>query len=111
MADVKFTPGPWAVGYRAYDVTAADGQMKVCDIRGWGYLTGRGSLALSDADGLVVQTANANLIASSPDMYDALVGMLAFGEAMEGRHLVGDEGCFWPVEQARAAIAKAEGRS
>lgn len=71
------TKGPWAVGFRAYDVTAADGQMKVCDIRGWGHLTGKGSgaLGLSDEEGIAIQTANAHQIAASGALYDALQEM------------------------------------
>jgi hypothetical protein len=35
---------------------------------------------------------------------EALKQMVAFGEEVERRNLVGDEGCFWPVEIARAAL-------
>lgn len=53
--------------------------------------------------------ANARLIAAAPDLLEALQGVLPFMEAAEDAGLVGDEGCYWPVEVARAAIAKATG--
>jgi hypothetical protein len=61
------------VGYRGYDVLAADGRMKVCDIRGWGYLTGKGGgLALQNSEAEAIQLANARLIAAAPELYEAL---------------------------------------
>lgn len=54
--------------------------------------------------------ANAHLIAAAPDLLEALEGLLVFAEAAETKALVGDEGCLWPVEEARAAIAKARGQ-
>lgn len=38
----------------------------------------------------------------------ALRGLIAFAEAAETKMLVGHEGCMWPVEAARDAIAAAE---
>ena len=35
---------------------------------------------------------------------EALEGLLAFAEDAETKALVGDEGCLWPVEQARVAL-------
>ena len=46
---------------------------------------------------------------AAPDLLAALEGLLAFAEAAETKMLVGDEGCLWPVEGARAAIAMAKG--
>jgi hypothetical protein len=60
--------------------------------------------------GLVyVDTENTRLMDAAPDLLAALEGLLAFAEAAETKILVGDEGCLWPVEEARAAIAKAKG--
>ena len=69
--------GPWKVGYRAMDVlapSAKGGDTKVCDIRAWGYLTGKGAgaLGLTDDEAVAIQTANARLIAAAPDMLEAL---------------------------------------
>lgn len=54
--------------------------------------------------------ANALLIAAAPDMLEALKGVLPYMEQSENAGLIGHEGCHWPVELVRAAIAKAEGR-
>lgn len=39
---------------------------------------------------------------------EALNGVLPYMEAAEEAGLVGDEGCHWPVELVRAAIASLE---
>ncbi len=70
-------PGPWKVGYRGTAVFATGakgGDQKVCDIRGWGYLTGNGAgaLGLPAAEAVEIQLANARLIAAAPLMLQAL---------------------------------------
>lgn len=101
MSDETHTPGPWKVGYQAMDVMATDakGDFKVCDIRGWGHLTGKGhgALGLSQDEAVAIQTANANLIAAAPDL------LAACKDCLEGQ---GD----W-VSMMSAAVAKAEGAS
>jgi hypothetical protein len=73
----KFTMGPWMVDHTRI-VTAVPvygkGEMHIADVRGWGFLTGRGSGALAMAEGLaiVIQDANARLIAAAPAMYTML---------------------------------------
>jgi len=39
-------------------------------------------------------------------MEEALRGLLAYAEEVEEKMLVGDEGCHWPLELARAALGK-----
>lgn len=56
-----------------------------------------------------VELANARAISAVPELIEALQGLLTFAEAAETKMLVGDEGCLWPVEFARAALAKAIG--
>ena len=72
----SFTPGPWKVSYRALDVGVDDdvhGYAKLFDIRGWGYLTGKGqALGLDCEEATKIQHANAHLICAAPDMYEAL---------------------------------------
>lgn len=46
---------------------------------------------------------------AAPDLLDACKRCIALLETVEAKALVGDEGCLWPVEIMRAAIAKAEG--
>ena len=48
-------------------------------------------------------------ISAAPDMAEALRALLVFAEDAETKALVGDEGCLWPVEFARAALLKATG--
>lgn len=95
------TPGPWAVGWRALEVTAADGQMKICDVRGWGYLTGKGSLSLDYDRAVAIQTANASLIAAAPDMLEALE------KALPWLTICDDRRSDAALRMCEAAIAKA----
>jgi hypothetical protein len=44
---------------------------------------------------------------AAPEMYEALTVCLKALEELEAKTLVGDEGCLWPAEIARAALAKA----
>ena len=102
----EHTRGPWeANGDTVY---AKDSGMRVCDIRGWGYLTGKGvgALGLPDDQAFAIQLANARLIAAAPDVTEALKSCLNYIENTESelgiRLTCGDA--------ARAALAKAEGR-
>lgn len=70
----KFTSGPWTIGYNAYTIEA--GPMKICDIRGWGHLTGTGGLNLPAEEAKKIQEANARLIAAAPEMYEASKALL-----------------------------------
>lgn len=103
----KHTPGPW-VG-NGDTVYAKDSGMRVCDIRGWGHLTGKGvgALGLPDDQAFAVQLANARFIAAAPDVTEALKSCLNYIEKTES-----DLGIRLPCgDAARAALANAEGRS
>jgi hypothetical protein len=83
---MRHSPGPWKVGYRALDVMAEShvsgkGPMKVCDIRGWGYLTGKGhgALGLPQEEAAAIQYANAALIAASPALYEYVASSASAG--------------------------------
>ena len=69
------TPGPWE-SETEYEcaVYAHNHQMKIADIRGWGYLTGKGQggLGLSSAEASKIQNANARAIAEVPEMVKLL---------------------------------------
>lgn len=67
------TPGPWKAeffGSPRVIATDAKGPFPVCDVRGWGHLTGKGhgALGLSHEEGAAIQDANARLIAAAPDL-------------------------------------------
>lgn len=94
MADVKFTPGHW-------DLRAGGAYIRVVG----------GEHRTTIADG-IANEANANLIAASPDLYDALGEVIA---AMRKYEM--DVDAEAPaahremMRKAYAALAKAEGRS
>ena len=122
VVSAAHTPGPWNVGFCAYDVLAGD--MKICDIRGWGHLTGKGALGLPYEQAEAIQNANALLIAAAPDL---LAAHLAWEAAEEARNdcTDPDDGCDnegpWEacplcserfgqaIDLRHAAIAKATG--
>lgn len=86
---VKYTKGEWKVGYKALSVEAKNpygkGDFKVCDIRGWGHLTGcgAGALGLEHDEAEEIQKANAKLIAQAPAMYEALEKIIKFANSSE----------------------------
>ena len=72
---MSFTPGPWeAENEYECAVYTYDRQMKIADIRGWGYLTGKGQggMGLSSTEATKIQNANARLITAAPEMYELL---------------------------------------
>jgi hypothetical protein len=97
-----FTEGPWAADGKGLEVRAVAGQMRVCDIRGWGYLTGKAALGLPDEQAVTVQRANARLIAAAPDLYEALERFTWVANDDERRKA---------FNQAVAALAKARGEA
>jgi len=77
----EHTPTPWRMDPTLHDIYADNvpkGPMKVADIRGWGYLTGKGhgALGLSYDEGVAVQAANAAFIVKAVNNHDALVKAL-----------------------------------
>ena len=100
----EHTPGPWD-----YDPTGDDKRICV----GIGLVDGPNGYDVaevySDDCDPDEALANARLIAAAPDLLEALEGLLVFAEDAETKALVGDEGCLWPCEEARTAIAKARG--
>lgn len=77
----KHTPAPWTISYCGSQPMSIDcvnakigGVSKVFDVRGWGYLTGKGhgALGLSTDEAEAIQDANAKLAAAAPTMLDAL---------------------------------------
>lgn len=99
----KHLPGPWRVGYKSLHVfadnTKIGGDAMVCEIRGWGYLTGNGhgALGLDPAEAAKIQDANARLIAAAPDMLNAL--RVAY-ETLSASNLLANH----PVAGARIVI-------
>lgn len=97
------TPGPWVVADDVvFQVRADDNKMLVAEVRGWGYLTGSGGLALLSDDAERVQKANAQLIAAAPDLLEAAERLIEHYSNDLPDHL---------VEEFNTAIAKARGAS
>jgi hypothetical protein len=77
----EHTPTPWRKDEYALSIYADNvpkGPMRVADLRGWGYLTGKGhgALGLSRDEGIAVQEANATFIVKAVNNHDALVKAL-----------------------------------
>ncbi len=58
----------------------------------------------------VLHADYAALEAHAQTLREALAGVLPYMEQCEAAALVGDEGCHWPVELARAALAATEAK-
>lgn len=103
----EHTPGPWVADPNSGYVFAEDGQMMVCQIRGWGRLTGTGGgRGLPDSEAFAIQTANNHLIAAAPDLLAALTEMVAtYGDFDTGKPFAFPED--HEINRARAAIARA----
>lgn len=90
--------GPWRPeGAWIWGRSLKGGANHVADVRGWGYLTGHGhgALALDGNEAKEIQNSIGHLLAAAPDLLNALkMCVIERGE--------------W-LEEARAAIAKAEG--
>jgi len=99
-------PGPWTVGFRALNVFAPSekgGVTNVCDIRGWGYLTGKGhgALSLPQEEAEAIQWATARLIAAAPEMLKVIQFLIQNDDAQ-----VYSREAF---QAAREIVAKATG--
>lgn len=81
------TPGPWKADSDAHGIWCRNerigGESKIFDVRGWGYLTGRGhgALGLSDEAATAIQHANAKLAAGAPELREALVDLIEIIDA------------------------------
>jgi hypothetical protein len=110
---MKHTPAPWEQIIDGDMVGAMNpyghGMMNIADIRGWGHLTGTGACRLSEKDAIAIQEANARLIASAPELLEALKEL--YTVVKEYEDLVCGEAPAThrnAVRQARQAIFKAE---
>ena len=95
----QHTPGPWTIGKRAIDLSVSDRS----DYDVWALLPIRNGMN-EVAFVFEKDTDNARLIAAAPDLLAALQRSLNWLSSYPG------EGALMAWEQARAAIAKAEGR-
>lgn len=98
----KHTPGPWHPRNHRND---AGGEVRDDE----GLWVARVHQRDGGADGAAC-VANTNLIAAAPDLLAALKEMLDKGEGCAACGF-GAPGCGCRYERARAAIAKAEGKS
>lgn len=78
----SFTPAPWQAEMHGQNVLACDQQMMICNVRGWGYLTGTGGLNLPEAEAVKIQDANVRLIAAAPSLYEAVRVALSLLESI-----------------------------
>jgi hypothetical protein len=109
MTAPKWTPGAWTTKYdpstHRIEINAAEYGRCVSFIH------------VPPATGHDVCEANAHLIAAAPELYAALENILAIIDAscgIDGWHRNGDVaewGQFEEIDTARAALAKAEGRT
>ena len=98
----KFTPGPWRVAGEDKNFVYALSQSGANSF--WAHVQSAGIDRITENE----KAANARLIAAAPDMLEALTALLArFDDNPELSELIGRV----EIERARAAIAKAEGRS
>lgn len=105
MSEPKFTPGPWRVCRSNEDF---DGPFYALDDddyeRPINAIRSKSETVACAHDLFEFDEANANLIASAPDLYEALEDLLyqaKFSESEGG----------WDFKQARAALAKARGEA
>lgn len=110
----KATARPWRVDEHAFSIYSDNvpkGPMRVLDIRGWGYLTGKGlgALGLSDAEGLAVQKANAALICEAVNAFDSHKALIAeLCEALRNiASLCDTPGTYTYAQRAAGEIARA----
>jgi hypothetical protein len=114
---MEHTKGPWEIdhGLRIIARNVERGPMPVADVRGWGYLTGKGhgALGLPFDEAEKIQTANARLLVAAPDMAHEGKFLLDRLDDFE-REIQSDElarewaGHVSPsIERLRAIIAKA----
>jgi hypothetical protein len=101
MSEPKFTPGPWEVETGVDDIVWVDGPAtSVCDLY---HTSGQGKLIVKPN-----AVANAHLIASSPELFEALATLMACAEVRAGNV---DPLFSEPLEKARIALAKARGET
>jgi hypothetical protein len=92
------TPAPWTVGYEALHIDAKTekGTMRICDIRGWGHLTGAGHGAFGyDAEkSKAIQENNCGVIsASRTALPNALALLEVMARALAEIYDAADKGC------------------
>ncbi len=71
---MKHTETPWRSDGQGEYIFA--GIIMVCQMRGWGHLTGSGGLRLSDEKAVEIQKANQELIVRAVNAHDELVAAL-----------------------------------
>lgn len=101
-----FTPGPWVAReepHRSaiFSASAYAGR----------HIATASSYWAGDGPRAEEREANARLMAAAPDMFEALKEVVAYLDSIEGLGEGGTSAYDVPSIMARAAIAKAEGRS
>ena len=105
-----FTPGPWKAHMAGMNVLACNDQMMICNVRGWGYLTGVGALNLPDDQAIAIQDANTRLIAAAPALYEAAQAVCEAHDNVARGHNLTRCGCT-VCKVLRPALALANGQA
>lgn len=98
----KHTPGPWIADIDGDCVYINDDySKKICDIRGWGWLS-----KLGNTKAIATQKANCRLIAAAPDLLKELQHLVKIMEPLEKECALNIPGLA-TLNGARSAIKKA----
>jgi hypothetical protein len=108
MSEMKWTPGPWRVDP---DLFLFRGYTQITGANHYGLAQVVTRMEDEDESDEYTATleANARLIASSPDLYDALQAAFEYLDAIPETTAGGDDEAVRIARQARAALAKARG--
>lgn len=106
MKTTNHTPGPWAAYVDIHPNDSSLNEIRIVEPKTETENLTALTIAVLNQNMGREAIANANLIASAPDLLSALRFLLADYIAIEGEKLTGSS---VPADMARAAIAKAEG--
>lgn len=112
---MNFTQGKWRYkkGKFNTDELKDFGGGSILNSDGWHIAMIHNDIGMSDEEQEETELANANLIAASPDMYEALKALISANIAYHGNEFIADN-TYTPLTNAMKAaglaLAKAEGK-
>lgn len=108
-------PGDWQQGDSGFiwSESLKGGDCHVADVRGWGYLTGKGegALGLSPDTASRIQHEVGALLSAAPDLYEALSELVEVCAPNIYPQPDKPDSAWAKLERARAALSKAGGQS